>query len=130
MTTLQDRIPWLYTIRDAAILLTSPTGLAALSHPSPAEGSAPLATEGVSGDLHHVLSKVHPSTLENGTRMQNRQRKGIVVGCSALRVCYRDLLRGKAAKMREGLEVPVAENQELETYFIYRESLPCPPSTS
>ncbi|ORY85321.1 P-loop containing nucleoside triphosphate hydrolase protein [Leucosporidium creatinivorum] len=115
----EDRIPWLHTIRRAAILLTSPTGLSALSHPSPAEGSAPLASEGVSGDLHHVLSKVHPSTLENGAKMLKRERKGVVVGCSALRVCYRDLLRGKEAKMREGLEVPAAEDQELETYFIY-----------
>ena len=47
-----------------------------------------------------------------------------MVGCSALRVCYRDLLRGKRAVMREDLVEEAADPSagELETFFIYRMS--------
>ena len=116
----QDRIPWLHSIRRTAILLTSETGLAALASPAPANDDGIEASH----ELASVLNKVHPSTLGHGDQMAARSRKAVVVGCSALKRSYRDLLRGRESRyVIEGVEKvePQAEDQNLETFFVYRE---------
>ncbi|KAL7338241.1 P-loop containing nucleoside triphosphate hydrolase protein [Rhodotorula toruloides] len=91
--TDEDRIPWLHKIRETAILLTSPEGLAALDRPD-----AP------------------PSPSE-------REREAVVVACSALTVQYRNLLRGEEARFVLPNEKEVTADKHLdphiETFFIY-----------
>lgn len=79
-----------------------------------------------SHELTQLLLKVHPETvdLEQARQMQARTRKAVVVGCSALRRCYRDLLSGREARCSPELVEPASdpEGKQLETYFLYRES--------
>lgn len=126
----QDRIPWLQSIRRAAIQLTSEDGLALLAASSPlskaaeASSTSSAPTQSPSHELTQLLLKVHPDTvsLEQGQKMQRRKRKCIVIGCSALRRCYRDLLSGREARCSPELVAPATDpnSQELETYFLYR----------
>lgn len=70
--------------------------------------------------LTFALKKIEPSTL--GTSMRS-SRPVVVVGCSALRRPYRELLRGRQADMGDGVTCEADERgpDQLEAYFIYRE---------
>ncbi|KAK4054870.1 hypothetical protein OIV83_000794 [Microbotryomycetes sp. JL201] len=115
----QDRIPWLHSIRQAAFLLTSDEGIAALSSPDPTKDDNVPAP---SHELASVLNKVHPTTLGHSHKMDKQRRRAVVIGCSALKRSYRDLLRGKASSyVIDGLDriEPEAKDQNLDTYFVY-----------
>ncbi|KAM0793206.1 hypothetical protein ACM66B_000676 [Microbotryomycetes sp. NB124-2] len=115
----QDRIPWLHSIRRAAFVLTSDEGIAALSSPNPVkDDNVPAASH----ELASLLNKVHPETLGHREDMDEQRRRSVVIGCSALKQSYRDLLRGKqSAYVIDGVErvEPEAQDQNLDTYFVY-----------
>lgn len=118
LLALQDRIPWLRTIRHTAIELTSPAGVAAVASSSNSGSSTDTDDPPA---LTKALQHVHPATKGLGDKTTSRPRAAVVIGCSALRRPYRQLLSGKHAVMRDGLEEPASDNQGLETYFLYCE---------
>lgn len=100
---LQDRLPWLHKILKTAKLLTSEEGIAAVGRL--AEGT-PIPSE-PHGETEAALSVIHPGSIH--ARKGNPSREAVVIGCSALKVAYRDLLRG--------------DGEGVEAYFLYRASL-------
>lgn len=112
----KDRIPWLINIRHTAQRLTSPSGVAACKLADSNKPALLLGTS-ISSDLKDALSQVHVSSNPGNGDDQVEKRSAVVIGCSALKRTYRDLLRGKPVK-----EFGVEEDSEdsLETYFIYR----------
>ena len=102
---VQDRLPWLLKIRASAKLLTTPEALSTLTHPTHATTAKPT------DELALALAKVHPGSIAPARERSKAKRRAVVVGCSALKVAYRDLLSGKGE----------AGGEALETYFIYRE---------
>lgn len=82
--------------------------------------------DGPSDDhLTYALKKISPDTLGKPMRAG---RPVVVIGCSALRRPYRDILRGKRADCGNGVVCEVAEGEgeeRLHTYFIYR-TFACP----
>ncbi|BGP44898.1 hypothetical protein JCM10450v2_000713 [Rhodotorula kratochvilovae] len=123
----EDRIPWLHRIRETAILLTSPAGLAALDRPehppSPAEvHSAPLSHE-LAAAVQHVQPAALAARAERTKAGVVRQREACVIACSALTVQYRNLLRGEEARftLPDGREIVSETHLEphIETYFVY-----------
>ncbi|GAA5950381.1 hypothetical protein JCM3765_004526 [Sporobolomyces pararoseus] len=127
--TDEDRIPWLHRIREDAILLTSPRGLAALDTPHPDPDPSSAEHESVSQELSLALSRIQPPSLqarvEAKDRGEERKREGVVVACSALKKEYRDLLRGEKAKVvvpppeEKEIEQGRHLHEEIETYFVY-----------
>ncbi|SCV68658.1 BQ2448_779 [Microbotryum intermedium] len=117
--TDEDRIPWLLRIRVTASHLTSKQGVQALAHPGPAEADHINPSD----ELTSALSHVHPQTIHLGDEMIKRERKAVVVGCSALKRGYRELLSGSKVRLGENTIEPEIESDKLETYFIYREWL-------
>ncbi|KAK4058068.1 hypothetical protein OIO90_000807 [Microbotryomycetes sp. JL221] len=115
----EDRIPWLHSIRQTAFLLTSDEGVAALSSPNaPQDPSVPQPSH----ELASVLNKVHPLSLTHSNEMNKQQRRSVVIGCSALKQSYRDLLRGQQSRyVIDNVERvdPASDNQDLDTYFVY-----------
>ncbi|KAK4705459.1 gluconokinase, partial [Phenoliferia sp. Uapishka_3] len=101
----QDRIPWLRKIRETAKVLTSPEAVSTMIHPT-----KPTQEEDPVGALSHALANVHPASIAPARERAKGKRRAVVVGCSALRVTYRDILRGKGDGMDE---------EEMRTYFIY-----------
>lgn len=132
---LKDRLPWLHKIRHVALILTSTKGVKRLSQASSSTLSTSTSTSTVEEsieikdeELEYAIEKVHPGSLHppqsvvvendlsnstDGDKEDGiRKRGAIVVACSALKLSYRDLLRGTGSEGEgEGL---------LETYFIYR----------
>ncbi|SGY32747.1 BQ5605_C002g01406 [Microbotryum silenes-dioicae] len=116
--TDEDRIPWLLRIRATAFYLTSEEGVQALGHPVPAEADHIQPSD----ELTSALAHVHPQTIHLGEEMIKRGRKAVVVGCSALKRGYRELLSGRKVQLGEvSIIEPEIEADKLETYFIYRE---------
>ncbi|THU85705.1 carbohydrate kinase [Dendrothele bispora CBS 962.96] len=74
---------------------------------------------------HHQRGQEGPTTSEtNGPGNDERRRVGVVVGCSALKKYYRDILRGKRkevasdeAVLPEHLEPP--HSDLLPTFFVF-----------
>ncbi|KDE06026.1 hypothetical protein MVLG_03581 [Microbotryum lychnidis-dioicae p1A1 Lamole] len=114
--TDKDRIPWLLRIRATAFYLTSEEGVQALGHPVPAEADHIQPSD----ELTSALAHVHPQTIHLGEEMIKRGRKAVVVGCSALKRGYRELLSGRKVQLGEvSIIEPEIEADKLETYFIY-----------
>lgn len=129
----QDRIPWLHKVRETAVLLTSPAGLAALDHPAVPETVDEAQDRAVEHELHAALQRINPESLaarlerRSGEKGQKRQREAVVVACSALTVQYRNLLRGEEARFQlpDGREIVTEKKLEphIETFFVYCERL-------
>ncbi|KAJ8296854.1 DNA polymerase delta catalytic subunit [Rhodotorula toruloides] len=125
--TDEDRIPWLHKIRETAILLTSPDGLAALDRPAAPPSPSEVDSAALSHELHAAISRVQApslnSRLEMRQRGEKREREAVVVACSALTVQYRNLLRGEEARfvLPNGKEVTADKHLDphIETFFIY-----------
>ncbi|SCZ93620.1 BZ3500_MvSof-1268-A1-R1_Chr6-3g08777 [Microbotryum saponariae] len=116
--TDEDRILWLLRIRATGFHLTSQEGVQALAHPVPAEADHIQPSD----ELTSALAHVHPQTIHLGKEMIKRERKAVVVGCSALKRGYRELLSGRKVQLGEvSIIEPEIEADKLETYFIYRE---------
>lgn len=105
----QDRLPWLHKIRHTARLLTSPAASKILLSTASKQSDLP-------DELSVALSKIHPASESAATHRPAGKRRALVVACSALKLSYRDLLRGVGEPPED------AEADPLETYFIYRQS--------
>lgn len=123
---IQDRIPWLKRVRRTARIIISPQGQARtreISQPSLESfqtSSNPKAESPIlSEELEGAISIIHPGALHpphlDRSLLEPANWRGnlVVVACSALKLSYRELIRGKDD------EVVSKDTEDVGTYFIF-----------
>ncbi|KAM0756295.1 carbohydrate kinase [Meredithblackwellia eburnea MCA 4105] len=106
--TDEDRFPWLARIRSVAKLLTSDQAHTIFANPT----TDPSKVD-VNDQVAQAVQSVHPASIApiKDVARPDSKRRIVVIGCSALKVIYRDLLRGK--------DEPGGGEKTLETFFVY-----------